>query len=73
MSSALHAAGIRTFQQLAETDVLTLRAAIQAAGLRFAPSIVTWSKQARLLADGDEDGFGVLTRQLVAGREARPS
>lgn len=71
MSAALHAAGIRTFQQLSETDEPRLRAAIQAAGLRFAPSLVTWARQARLLADGDEDGFNVLTKQLIAGREAR--
>jgi predicted flap endonuclease-1-like 5' DNA nuclease len=71
MSAALHTAGIRTFRQLSESDVPTLRAAIQAAGLRFAPSLVTWGRQARLLADGDEDGFNVLTKQLIAGRETR--
>jgi predicted flap endonuclease-1-like 5' DNA nuclease len=69
MSAALIAAGIRKYVQLAETDVDTLRAAIEAAGLRFAPSIVTWSRQARHLADGDEEGFADLTRRLVAGRD----
>jgi predicted flap endonuclease-1-like 5' DNA nuclease len=69
MSAALIAAGIRKYVQLAETDVDTLRAAIEAAGLRFAPSIVTWSRQARHLADGDEEGFTDLTRRLVAGRD----
>ena len=71
MSAALNTAGIRTFRQLSEADEPTLRAAIRAAGLRFAPSLVTWARQARLLADGDEDGFNVLTRQLIAGRETR--
>jgi predicted flap endonuclease-1-like 5' DNA nuclease len=69
MSAALIGAGIKTYRQLAETDVDTLRAAIEAAGLRFAPSIVTWSRQAQHLADGDEEGFADLTRRLVAGRD----
>jgi predicted flap endonuclease-1-like 5' DNA nuclease len=69
MSAALVAAGIRTYAQLADADVDALRNAIEAAGLRFAPSIVTWSRQARHLADGDEEGFADLTRRLVAGRD----
>jgi predicted flap endonuclease-1-like 5' DNA nuclease len=69
MSAALQRAGIRTFRRLAETDDDTLRTAIEAAGLRFAPSLVTWARQARLLADGDESGFADLTRRLVAGRD----
>ncbi|WP_238014122.1 helix-hairpin-helix domain-containing protein [Dactylosporangium sp. AC04546] len=69
MSAALVAAGIRTFSQLAASDVDTLRTAIEAAGLRFAPSIVTWARQAQLLANGDEEGFADLTRRLVAGRD----
>jgi predicted flap endonuclease-1-like 5' DNA nuclease len=69
MSAALQRAGIRTFRQLAGTDDDTLRNAIEAAGLRFAPSLVTWARQARLLAEGDEAGFADLTRRLVAGRD----
>ncbi|MEO3745527.1 helix-hairpin-helix domain-containing protein [Plantactinospora sp. B5E13] len=69
MAAALRAAGIHTFGQLAETDDSTRRAAIEAAGLSFAPSLVTWGRQARLLADGDEDGFAELTLRLVAGRD----
>ncbi len=69
MSAALRRAGIRTFRELADADVDTLRTAIEAAGLRFAPSLITWSRQARLLADGDEDGVADLTRRLVAGRD----
>ena len=30
----------------------------------------TWAEQARLLADGDEDAFAVLTARLIAGRRA---
>ena len=69
MSGALVAAGIRSYQQLAAADEATLRAAIEAAGLSFAPSLVTWARQAQLLADGDEAGFEDLTRRLVAGRD----
>ena len=69
MSAALRAAGIRSYAALAESDEATLRAAIERAGLNFAPSLVTWARQARLLADGDEEGFADLTRRLVAGRD----
>ncbi|MEU4556339.1 helix-hairpin-helix protein [Micromonospora violae] len=69
MANALRAAGIRTFRQLAETDDTTRRAAIEKAGLSFAPSLVTWGRQAQLLADGDEEGFLKLTELLVAGRD----
>ncbi|MFK3984685.1 helix-hairpin-helix domain-containing protein [Micromonospora sp. NPDC050397] len=69
MAAALRTAGIRTFAQLADSDDNTRRAAIEAAGLTFAPSLVTWGRQARLLADGDEDAFVELTERLVAGRE----
>jgi predicted flap endonuclease-1-like 5' DNA nuclease len=69
MAGALNAAGITTFERLAAADEVSIRAAISAAGLRFAPSLVTWARQARLLADGDESGFADLTRRLVAGRD----
>ncbi|TYB97055.1 hypothetical protein FXF53_20650 [Micromonospora sp. WP24] len=69
MAAALRAAGIHTFGQLAEVDDDTRRTAIEAAGLTFAPSLVTWGRQARLLADGDEAGFRELTERLVAGRD----
>jgi len=69
MAGALLEAGIRTYAQLASADEATLRRAIEAHGMRFAPSIVTWGRQARLLADGDEEGFADLTRRLVAGRD----
>lgn len=69
MAGALRRAGIRTYRQLADTDEVRLRAMIEAAGLHFAPSLSTWARQARLLADGDEAGFADLTRRLVAGRD----
>ncbi|GIE85366.1 hypothetical protein Are01nite_18460 [Actinoplanes regularis] len=69
MADALRAAGIRTFAQLADTDDDTKRRAVNAAGMTFAPSLVTWSRQARLLADGDEEAFAELTARLIAGRD----
>jgi predicted flap endonuclease-1-like 5' DNA nuclease len=51
ISSALHSAGIHTFEDLANTDTATLQAALQASGLRFAPNMSTWPEQARMLAD----------------------
>jgi predicted flap endonuclease-1-like 5' DNA nuclease len=69
MSAALNSAGIHTYRQLAEASETALRTAIESAGLRFAPSLITWSRQARLLAEGDEEGFADLTRRLVAGRD----
>jgi predicted flap endonuclease-1-like 5' DNA nuclease len=69
MAGALRQAGIHTYHELAASDEQRLRAAIEAAGLRFAPSLTTWARQARLLADGDETGFADLARRLVAGRD----
>lgn len=69
IAAALIGGGIRTYRELADADVATLEAAISRASIKFAPSITTWSRQAALLADGDEDGFADLTRRLVAGRE----
>lgn len=74
IATALRKAGIHTYRQLATTDTPTLQAALAASGLRFTPSLPTWSPQAALLADGDEAGFLALTRTLVPDRESgRPS
>ena len=74
IARALRRAGIHTYRQLAATDATTLQAALAASGLRFTPSLPTWSRQAALLAEGDEDGFLALTRMLVPDRESgRPS
>ena len=49
IAAALQAAGIRTYRQLAELDEAALRETIRAAGLRAAPSLTTWSQQAKVL------------------------
>jgi len=69
IATALTAAGLGTYAAVADASDGDLRAALKDAGLRFAPSLSTWARQARLLADGDEAGFVALTDMLVAGRE----
>ncbi|HHO56496.1 MAG TPA: hypothetical protein ENK21_08900 [Trueperaceae bacterium] len=69
MNKALLAAGISTFVQLEAASEDELRAAINAAGMNFAPSLKTWSKQAKYLVDGDEKGFLEYTDYLIAGRD----
>ncbi|MCV2392713.1 helix-hairpin-helix domain-containing protein [Actinotalea sp. M2MS4P-6] len=49
IGAALVAAGLTTFAALAEADEDTLRAALSAANVRLAPSLPTWSAQAREL------------------------
>ena len=68
ISEALQAAGIKTFARLSRSSEDRLRAAIEAAGMSFAPSLVTWAQQAGFLARGDEAGFKALADSLVAGR-----
>lgn len=70
MSSALVAAGIDTFSKLAASSEAELTAALEAAGLRFAPSMLTWSRQAEVAAKGDWDGLKALQADLVSGRKA---
>ena len=67
MAKALNADGIRTFVAVRDSTETTLRAAVQKAGLKFAPSIPTWSKQAAYLVSGDDEGFKAYTDYLVAG------
>ena len=70
MSSALMAAGISTFDQLAQADEAALRAAIEAAGMRFAPSMATWQEQAAYAARGDWDGLAAYQATLTGGRKS---
>ncbi|MBC7812218.1 MAG: hypothetical protein H7175_13770, partial [Burkholderiales bacterium] len=57
MATALKSAGIDTFSALAAADQDTLRAAIKAAGMRFAPTMPTWMEQASYAARGDWAGL----------------
>ncbi len=69
MRDALVAAGITTFEDLEAATEGQLRAAIEAAGMSFAPSLATWSRQAAYLVRGDEAGFQAYIARLTAGRE----
>lgn len=68
MEKALNAAGILTFAQLAAASDERIRAAIEAGGMRFAPSVPTWAKQADYAAKGDMDGLKAYQASLTAGR-----
>jgi predicted flap endonuclease-1-like 5' DNA nuclease len=68
MSAALAAAGIDTYAKLAAASEDMIREAISAAGMRFAPSLVTWAEQAAYAAKGDWDGLKTFTDSLTAGR-----
>jgi F-type H+-transporting ATPase subunit gamma len=68
MAAALVEAGITTYVQLSQASEDVLTQAIEAAGLRFAPSLPTWAEQAGFLARGDEQGLEALQERLVAGR-----
>jgi predicted flap endonuclease-1-like 5' DNA nuclease len=72
ISSALRKAGIRSFDALANSDIADLQSALESSGLRFAPSLPTWPKQARFLVQGDEESFSALADTLVTDRESRP-
>ncbi len=69
MSGALVAAGIDTFAKLAEASEDQIKAAIEAGGLRFAPSLGTWAQQAGFAARGDWEGLKALQDQLTSGRK----
>ena len=68
IDQALQQSGINTFRDLSRASEQRLRAALEAAGLSFAPSLTSWAEQATLLARGDEEGFKALAARLVSGR-----
>lgn len=68
MSAALIAAGIDTYAKLAEATEDELRAAVEDAGMRLAPSLETWAEQAGYAARGDWDGLQQLKDNLSGGR-----
>jgi predicted flap endonuclease-1-like 5' DNA nuclease len=68
ISGLLQDAGIKTFAQLAGTDVEKLRQVLNDAGLKFA-SPDTWPEQAALAAAGKWDELSVLQDNLHGGRK----
>lgn len=70
MSQALIAAGIDTFEKLANASNEALQQAVEAAGMRLAPSLGTWAEQAGYAAKGDWDGLQAFQNTLSGGRRA---
>lgn len=68
MSQALVSAGLDTYAKVAAASEEDFRKAIEEAGMRVAPSIASWAKQARFAQDGDWDGLAAYQDTLVAGR-----
>ncbi len=69
IAAILTKAGIRSFQQLADTAPEKLKELLVAAGGRFTMhDPATWPEQSRLAAAGDWDAFKKLTDELVAGK-----
>lgn len=69
MESALVSAGIDSFKKLAAASEADIHAAIEAAGMRFAPSIPTWAEQAAYAAKGDWLGLQNFQKTLAGGRK----
>ena len=67
-ASALQAAGITTFAQLAATSEEQLRNILKEAGVRANPT--TWPEQAELAAIGKWDALKALQAELKGGRRA---
>lgn len=57
MSAALTQAGFGTYAKVAQATEEQLRDAIQAAGMRLAPALATWPRQAQYALDGDWDSL----------------
>ena len=69
IAEVLRAAGLTTYAAMAAAHDHELEAILATAGLRFAPTLSTWSVQAALLLQGDVAGADTLARGLMVGRE----
>ncbi|MEO8608186.1 MAG: hypothetical protein ABI690_09910 [Chloroflexota bacterium] len=69
MASALVAGGLESFAKLSQATEVQINAAIEAAGMRFAPSVPTWAEQAALAAKGDWDALKAFQDTLKGGRK----
>ncbi|MCA9910683.1 MAG: TfoX/Sxy family DNA transformation protein, partial [Anaerolineae bacterium] len=70
VEKTLNAAGITTFAQMAEMSADDLYRIVKVEGkVNIVGDAATWPKQAKLLAEGDEDGLKAYQDRLVGGRE----
>lgn len=67
ITELLYQAGIRTFEQLARSDLEQIRGILNKAGLTMMDP-TTWMEQAELAARDDWEGLKELQSQLNAGR-----
>ena len=72
IESVLKAAGIATYEELAETGTTRLEKVMKDAGTRLA-NPETWSEQARLAADGRWEELQELQKGLKGGRRVAAS
>lgn len=63
VSAALQAAGIDSFQKLANTSNERLQEILQAANVRVVSNFSTWPQQASYAAQGDWEGFNRFNRE----------
>lgn len=68
VEAALHAAGIKTYAQLAAASVEDLRGIMQENNLKLAKPD-TWPRQAQYVVEGDVAGFEAYKARLVGGVE----
>lgn len=68
IAGVLHAAGIRTFAQLAEATPEQVRDILKEAGVGNLADPGTWGAQAALAAEGKFDELTALQNELKAGR-----
>jgi F-type H+-transporting ATPase subunit gamma len=64
MEAALKAAGLDTYEKIANASEDALRAAIEAGGMTLSPRLGSWPEQARLAADGKWDALKALQDSL---------
>jgi large subunit ribosomal protein L21 len=70
IASLLQAAGIATFNQLAEVDLNRVSQILKDGGLQHLANPSTWPEQARLAAEGKWEELKALADNLKGGRRA---
>lgn len=68
ISSVLHEAGLRTYAQLAEAQVVELQALLETNGLQMHDP-ASWPQQAALARDGEVEKLQQLQAGLKGGRQ----
>lgn len=70
VAQVLNEAGIRSFADLAAANASDLQKTLDAAGLQMM-NPAGWIEQAKLAAQGDQDGLKKLQAELKGGRKAK--